>query len=68
MYQLLLPASSKLKTGLKAIDASGSHQNGKHLLDLGPSPDSEDAHEDALYDLEEEAMRMDVLAEELGNR
>ena len=29
-------ASSKLKTSRKAIDASGSHQSGKHLL--GPSP------------------------------
>ena len=58
-------ASSKLKTGLKAIGASGSHQNGEHLL--GPSPGSEEAHKDALYDLEEETMRMDVLVEELGN-
>ena len=51
--------------GTKAIDAPGSDQNGKHLL--GSSPGSEDAHENALYGMEEEAMRMDGLAEELAS-
>ena len=57
-------ASSKLKIGLKAVDTTGPHQNGKHPL--GPIPGSEDAHEDASYDydLEEDAMRMDVGTEE----
>ena len=54
-----------LRLALKPLMLQGSHQNGKYLL--GPSPGSEDAHEDALYDLEEEAMRMAVLAEKLGN-
>ena len=60
-------ASSKLKLGLKAIDSLGSHQNGKHLL--GPSPGGNIAREDASYDseTEEEAIMMEVLAEELGS-
>ena len=56
-------ASSELKMGLKAIDATGSHQNGKHLL--GSSPGGEVALEEKAYDSEEEAMMKDVLAEEL---
>ena len=42
-----------LRLAFKVIAATGSHQNGKHLL--GPSPGSEDAHEDAFYVLEEES-------------
>ena len=51
-------STSRLKIGFKAVDAQGSHKNGKHLL--GPIPGSED---DESYDLEEEAMRMDGLTE-----
>ena len=54
-------ASSTLKMGFKAVDATGSHPNGKHLL--GPSPGSEYTHGDEAYDLEEEAMQKDSLAE-----
>ena len=41
-------ASSKLKISSKAIDATESHQNGKHLL--GPSPGGEVARDDEAYD------------------
>ena len=58
-------ASTWNKMGTTAIDARGSDQNGKHLL--GSRPGSEDAHENALNDMvmEEEAMGMDGLVEEL---
>ena len=58
-------ASSKLKTGTKAIDALGSHQNGKHLL--SPSSGGEVARKYASYDSEEETMMMEALAEELDS-
>ena len=58
-------AITRSKMGTNAIDDPGSDQSGKHLL--GSIPGSEDAHEDALYDLEEEAMRMDGLAEKMGS-
>ena len=35
-------ASSRLKSGCKIVDATGSYPNCKHLL--GPSPGSKDAH------------------------
>ena len=47
-------AMSKAKMGYQAVEASGSHQNGKHLL--GPIPDG---YYDELFDLEEEAMLRD---------
>ena len=51
------------------IDAPGSDQNGKHLLGSSPAPgrEDQDAHKNALYEMEEEAMRIDCLAEELGS-
>jgi hypothetical protein len=50
---------SKATMGYQAVDASGSHQNGKHLLGSIPGGDY-----DELFDLEEEAMRLDGLTEE----
>ena len=49
-------AMSKAKMGYKVVDASGSHQNGEHLLGSIPGGDY-----DELFDLEEEAMEMDSL-------
>ena len=54
MLGMYTRVSSRLKIGFKAVDAQGSHQNGKHLL--GPIPGGE---YNESYDLEEEAMRMD---------
>ena len=51
------------KSRYKIVDTTGSHQNGKHLL--GPSPGSEDAHENDSCDPEEEAKLMHV---EAGNQ
>ena len=49
------------KSRFKIIDATGSHQNGKHLL--GPSPASEDTHEKESFGTEEEAKLMNVEVE-----
>ena len=51
-------AMSKVKMGYEALDASSSQQDGKHLLGSIPGDDHDE------FDLEEQAMRMDVLTEE----
>ena len=58
---LLLSPSTMYQYGI--INAIGSHQDGSTC----PSPGDKDAH-DTQYDLEEEAMRRDGLAEELKNK
>ena len=58
MFGMDTRASSKSKMGFKAVDESGSHQNGMHLLSPIPGGDYNE-----LFDLEEEAMRMDCLTE-----
>ena len=52
-------AMSKAKIEYSKVDSSGPDQNGKHLL--GPIPGGD---YDKLFDLEEEALRMDGLTEE----
>ena len=52
-------AMSKANMGYQAVDAAGSHQNGKHLLGSIPGCDY-----NKLFDLEEEAMWLDALTEE----
>ena len=57
----MLALDIRLKSEFNSVDATGSHQNGKHLL--GSSPRSEEEHDKETCNPEEVAMLKDIEAD-----